>query len=138
MREEIKAYLSADAELSAIVTGGVHAGLEITRQLTPGAFDGNNELLPCILVRDGNLSPDGPHHDGAREYISIFIYQKVGFDAIDLARKRVYALLHRQTAAIAGVWEIRHSNDTPVLDDPALRCNMALSEFAITVNRSRL
>ncbi len=138
MRDEIKAYLAADSTLSAIVTGGLFVGLEITRQLTPGAFNSNGDVLPCILVRDGSQAPDGPHPDGARAYISIFFYQQTGYEEIDAARKRVYELLHRQTAAIAGVWDIRHVNDTPVLDDPALRCSMALSEFVMAVNRSRL
>ena len=135
LHELVRDYLAADVELAALLTGGMYVGLEITRQKTPAAFDANGEVKPCALVRDGSLAPVEPHPDGARAYVDIFLYQYQGIETIAQARQRIYRLLHRQKAGILGVWEIRHANDVPVIDDPALGCNLAMSQYSVAMNR---
>lgn len=135
LQESLLAYLAADLDLTTILTGGLHAGLEITRQKTPAAFDGNGEVMPCVLVRDGVSGPVEPHPDGARGYVDMYFYQYQGSAQITSARLRVYQLLHRQNAGIAGVWEFRHVNDVAVTEDPALNCNLAMSQYMVYLNR---
>ena len=92
-------------------------------------------MKPCALVRDGTLAPVDPHPDGARAYVDIYFYQYQGIETIAEARRRVYQLLHRQNGGIVGVWEIRHANDVPVMDEPALGCNLAMSQYTVLANR---
>ena len=58
--QQVRDYLAADATLAALLPGGVHVAAEISRTLTPAAFDANKELRACALVKRGGDTPDGP------------------------------------------------------------------------------
>lgn len=135
MRSEIVDYLGADVALMGTLSGGLHEGAQISRQLTPGAFDANGEILPCALVRDGSDAPTGPHPDGARVMVEIYFYERAGYANIQTAMQRVYQLLHRENAWIQGVWEIRHADSLRELRDDALECSLGLSRYEVLVDK---
>jgi hypothetical protein len=137
MRDAIYGLLSGDATLMATLTGGLHTKTEISRQDTPAAFDANGEILPCALLKFETQTPWGPFAHGSRLYFSLLLYQRAGYEAIEAARQRVYALLHRQkvTPATGGCWEIRHSSDVTDVEDGALGCSLAVGRFTATVLR---
>lgn len=138
MIDAITSLLQGDATVTAALTGGVHRANEISRQGTPTAYDANGELLPCALVRQESGTPWGPHEHSGRLYVVVVIYQRSGLATIETARKRVYALLHRQKLTPvdgSGCYEVRWSNDVLDQEDPALGVSMALSRYVATVQR---
>ena len=132
MIEAIVQLLQADAQLMAALPGGVHRAVEISRQATPGAYDEWRELLPCALVRQETATPWGPYEHSARLYVTVWFYQRSGYDSIEVARKRVYALLHRQRIA-DGNWGIEHANDLLDSEDTGLGVPMAMSRYVATI-----
>ena len=137
MIEEIVGLLQGDSQLAAILPGGVWRAVEISRQATPDAYDEWHELRPCALVKGEGQTPWGPHRDSSRLYVTVWFYQQGGYDAIEAARKRVYALLHktRLTPAEGGCYEIVHVNDLIDQEDAALGVPMAMSRYMATVQR---
>jgi hypothetical protein len=94
--------MEADATLTAILTGGVYeageVGLEgITRETTPAAFSGGY-LLPCSLVRQRDLVPDGIVEDdieqdtSVRIVVEVWLYEDRGYTNIDAAINRLFTL----------------------------------------------
>lgn len=135
-------HLHGDSELLATLTGGVWNGVdvhEISRQNTPVAFDGNKELLPCALLQAETATPWGPNRNSGRLYFMLYLYQRHGYMAIETARKRIYALLHRQILVPtdgSGCYEIFHSNDLLGLEDSALDgAALITSRFYAVVQR---
>jgi hypothetical protein len=136
MIQAIVQLLQSDSQLTAILPGGVHRAKEISRQETPAAYDANRELQPCALVRQETETPWGPYEHSARLYVTVWFYQRSGYDAIDAARKRVYALLHRQRITAEGSWGVEHANDLLDQEDPGLGVPMAMSRYVATILRS--
>lgn len=130
-RTEIAELLAADSTLMAILTGGVHAAREITRQGTPTAFDVNLELLPCALVKTPTEAAFGPYDDSASEFAHIYLYERSGFASIDAALERIYTLLHQQKISGERVWEIIWANDIKDQEDPALDASMHMSIYQV-------
>lgn len=133
--DDTRAVLMMDDALMAILTGGVHAAAEITRQDTPAAFDGNGEIKPCLLIKGEIETPWGPHEHTARAFVRLFFYQRSGYAEIDEARERVYTLLHRQKALI-GKYELMHTDDVTGQEDQALNCSLEFSRYQILRVRS--
>lgn len=135
MIQAIVDLLKNDTELAATLTGGVWRAVEISRQATPGAYDANKELKPCALVRQETETPWGPYEHSARLYVTVWFYQRNGYEAIEAARQRVYTLLHRQRIA-DGNWGIEHASDLLDSEDPGLGVPMAMSRYVATIRRS--
>jgi hypothetical protein len=131
--------LQADAALAAILTGGLYDGVTVTdisRQATPGAYDANQELLPCGLLKPESQAPTGPHPDGSRLFVTLWLYQQSGATAIDAARERAYQVLHRSRfLAGGGLWDVRHANDVLGMEMQALGTPAIMSRYVATVNR---
>jgi hypothetical protein len=126
--------LNDDATLAGILTGGVYHDIaEITRQGATGAFDDNQEIKPCGLIKLSSESPTGPYWNSQRLVVNIYLYERAGYDNIEAARARIFRLLHKKTLTpINGgtCWQVLHSNDIPDQEDQALRCPMGLTRFA--------
>lgn len=138
MITSITALLQADTTLNAILTGGVHRAMEISRQATPTAYDSRRELLPCALVKQETATPWGPHDDSGRLYIVIWFYARSDYTTIEAARKRVYELLHRAKLTPndgSGCYDIRHADDLLDQEEPTLGVPMAMSRYVATVQR---
>lgn len=142
MIEAVLETLQGDAALASLLPGGVHGGMEISRQATPDAFDAFREIRPCALVKATVRTPWGPYDHSARLYFVIYLYQQRGNETISQAAQRIYELLHRQklTPALGdaadGCWEIVHADDALGLEDPALGLPMATSRYVATMLRA--
>ena len=137
--DSIFAALQGDAQLSAILTGGIYDGAEvsdISRQATPAAYDEYSELKPCAIVKPETQAPAGPHPDSSRLFVTVWFYQQSGSAAIDTARIRAYQLLHRATlAGSGGLWDVQHVNDLLGIEMQALGVPAIMSRYVATVNR---
>jgi hypothetical protein len=131
IRSAIKSLLEADTTLMTTLTGGVYGEAEISRQATPAAFDANEELEPCALLKVEADDPTGPFETSSRTFVTVYFYARSGYSAIDTALARVYALLHRQRVSGEGVWNIRHAGDVRDQQDPALGCAMSMSRYVV-------
>ena len=131
IREVIQQTLAGDATLSGLLSGGVHMATEISRQLTPAAFDANGELQPCALVKLGSDTATGPYTTSSRTTCTVYFYQRTGYGVIDAALIRAYTLLN-QAKLESGVWICQHADDVLDQIDTALDASMALSRYSIT------
>lgn len=132
----ILAALQGDAALATLLPGGLYDGLavqDISRQATPDAYDEWGEMKPVGILKPESQTPRGPHPDGARLFVTLWLYQQSGAEAIDAARERAYHVLHR--AVLAGMWEVRHANDVLGAEVQGLDVPVIMSRFAATVNR---
>ena len=128
--------LQSDAALMALLPGGLHDGIAVTdisRQTTPDAYNEWGELQPVGILKPETQAPTGPHPDGARLFVALWLYQQMGAAEIDAARERAYSVLHRQT--LAGMWEVRHANDILGGETAGLDLPTIMSRFVATVNR---
>lgn len=125
--------MQADSTLSAILTGGIHVTSEISRQLTPSAFDANEELLPCALVTIPSESATGPDEFAGRLNCTIFFYQRTGYAVIDAARDYTRTLFHRQKVGDPAdkVWEMRWVTSVNEQRDGPLDAPMHVLRFEI-------
>lgn len=94
--------MTGDATLMATLTGGVFktetVGVEgVTRETTPTAFS-SGYLLPCALVRQRAIVPDGIVEDdieqdtSVRQVVEIWLYEDRGYTSIDSAASRLFVL----------------------------------------------
>lgn len=134
MRSTVVAKLTGSTALMAVLTGGVHSATEITRQLTPTAFDANGEIKPCALVKMENYAPSGPYDTSERVAIVVYVYERSGYTAIDAALDLVFGLLNVWKPS-GQVWEVRHADEARDLQDEALACSMGYARFVATRNR---
>jgi hypothetical protein len=140
MRQAILNRLKADYDFTAALPGGLYGDVsEISRQGTPAAFNSNNELLPCALLKISGNAPVSPYTYGARVSFELYFYQRDGYDDIETARERAFTLLHYQkltpVGSTAGCWEIHHTGDVAQQEDEALRCCLEVSRFEAIVRR---
>jgi len=133
---EIVAILQADYSLSAILSGGIHDAMEISRQLTPGAFDANGEILPCALVKTGNENDREGKIDAVQTPLTIYFYQRSEYDQIDAALARCYSLLHFVHIAESQVWQARFNSEIARTTDEALFCSLAVQRYNVIRKKS--
>ncbi len=132
-------HLLADATLMGLLTGGLYLADQvqsISRQNTPAAYDANQEILPCALLKEETITPWGPHPDGARRYVTVWLYQRYGYATTKAARNRIYTLLHRQRLALDGFWQINHATDLPNLDAPGMDAALEMSRYVVHEERA--
>ena len=148
VRDDLYANLVGDTALNALLVGGVHTNSLIDRQLTPGAFDANNEIRPCSLLRVETEVPVGGGgaaigggsvggftssymgRDAARLYVLVYFYQRRGYDVIRQARARVFALWHEARIG-AATWQIFWADDVSDQIDEALGCSLDMSRYMV-------
>lgn len=131
--------LRNDATILALLPGGLYDGLQvrdITRQATPAAFDDYAELKPCGILKPETQAPWGPLPDGSRLYVTLWLYAQSDMTALDAARERAYALLHRQQlTTVDHIFDVRHANDLLGGEVQTLDVPFVLSRFYATVRR---
>lgn len=131
MRAAIVSLLTSDAALMAILTGGIHSATLISRQTTPAVYNDDRELRPCALLRFEDESQQQAHATAARLFFVLYFYQRAGYDQIDAARARCYALLRNTLLAGVQAWEVMHINDVLDQSDDVLAASMSLSRYQV-------
>ncbi len=129
LSDDIKARLEEDSELMTLLTGGIHNDVEeISRQNTPGAFDANNEIRPCALIKIGTEIPLRGYLTSVQTPVTIYFYERGGYDTIETAMGFVYADLNEQKIG-GSVWNIEFDNAVYQQRDQALDCALGTLRF---------
>lgn len=129
--DDIQAFLQADSELTALLTGGMHITTEISRQLTPAAFDDNSEIKPSALIKTGNETGIGPFEDSVQTPIALYLYQRAGYENIEAAELQIFKLLHRKKVGSV-TWMIEYDSTLNRQWDDALQCPMIVTRYHAT------
>lgn len=133
LKADLMGLLQADAVFMGHLPGGLHGASEVTRQLTPGAFDPATQmLLPCCNLRLETGVPVGPYPAANRQFFTLYFYERPGAGSVALARDRAFWVLDGQGQTIPGVYEIGHVSDLPVLPEPGLKAEVAVSRYQVT------
>lgn len=128
---DIKTALQADSTLMALLTGGVHIGIdtgELTRQATPDAFDANDEVKPSVLVVEQTDVKSGPYSRSVITMLGVYFYQRDGYDVIEQAMEMVFDILHEQQIG-SKTWQILYSTCVKNQRDPALDCSLSMQRY---------
>lgn len=134
LADELRDILELHDDLVDLLTGGIHTGImEINRQDAPAAFDSNNEIRPSLLIKLGVEIPSGPYLASVQTPVTMYFYQRNGYDVINEAVGIVFDLLNEQTLG-TGVWNIRHQNTVYDQRDIALDCSLVTLRFVATRN----
>lgn len=140
-----KAILEADATLLATATGGVwdinEAGKSgINRTSTPGAFDSQGVIKPCVLLKLRSGTPDGALADDATQTVSLldileaWFYQDQGYTAINTMRDRVYTLW--QAKQLTGTFVCLWAGDVRGGRDIDLDASVERSDYNVRRKRN--
>ena len=140
-----KALLEADATLLATATGGVwdfdEAGrLGISRTTTPTAFDANEIIKPCILLKLRSSEPDqalvdeGARYQSTTEMLEAWFYEDDGYSNIETMRDRVWVLLH--AVQLSGTFMCLWSGDVRQARDTDLDASVERSVYQVTTKKS--
>lgn len=137
----IQQHLLTDAELEGYLPGGIYNGevtIDISRQATPEAYDEFSELKPCVILKSEATTPWGPHHDSGRHYITFWMYAQHDIHFMELARERIYQLIHRaELPDSTGIYDIRHANDILGTEVTTLGVPTTVSRYVVTIQRAR-
>lgn len=141
---EFAARIAGDATLMAILTGGVFekalTGVEgISRERAPEAFDDVGYLLPCALVRQRELMPDGVVRDFIEQVVStevvveIYLYAdaSAGYAAIESAKDRLRTLF--EGYVLPNSFEIAWVGSLPNLRDAGALKNACMSRINFAI-----
>lgn len=130
LSDDIKAALDANVALVALLTGGIFNDVEeISRQNTPGAFDGTSkELKPCALIKLPNEVPSGPYLTSVRTTFVIYFYQRQGYAVIEPAMGLAFADLNERRIG-SNVWNIEYVGAVYQQRDQALDCPLGTLRF---------
>lgn len=141
-----KTVLEADGTLVAAATGGIYdfdetGRLGLSRTLTPGAYDSNGLIKPCILLKQRSATPDYQLADDTNQYVSVqemleaWFYEEDGYSNIETMRDRVYALTH--TVQLTGTFQVLWAGDLrPGIRDDDLDANVERSDYQVYLPRS--
>lgn len=114
LEAEFKEVMEADSDLMELLTGGVYEAIqvgEISRQLTPGAFDGNMKIKPCALIKQGTEIPRGPYRTSVQTSVQIFLYEHPKLLSISVAMDILFDLFN-QLKMGDGVWTVEYESST--------------------------
>lgn len=127
---DIKSALEASYDLGLILAGGIHSNVEeISRQNTPTAFDANDEIQPCALIKIGVESRLRSGIDNSvNTPLVIYFYERQGYTHIEAAMEYVFAILNEQKVG-ENVWNIEFDIAVNQQRDTALDCALGSLRF---------
>jgi hypothetical protein len=129
---DVTDILKADDTLTELLTGGIYDDVvEISRQLTKDAFDANKEILPCLLLKSGNEAALQNKISAVQTPLTLYFYQRAGYDVIDAALSLTVALLAQRHVGESGIWEIQFNTEIARTTDDALNCSLAVQRYNV-------
>lgn len=126
-RDAIAAYISGDATLAALLTGGVYSGGTLNTTDTPNAFDTYGRVKPCVVVKAVYTSAEGGNRLFNREQVAVFIYDAVTLANIVTAEGLIRNVLWRKK--LSAGWQVEYLDTLPDGYDGALNSDMAVMHF---------
>lgn len=138
LEDDFIAAMEMDDLLVAALTGGIYSALlvgEISRQVTPNAFDVNGELSPCALVKMGVEVPRGPYPDSVQTPVQLFFYQQRTATEIDDAMSICFDLFNRARVG-TGTWQVEYESGSWNQSDDVLDAFLHVMRFvAVRIRR---
>lgn len=129
LSDDIKSALEADLDLMTLLTGGIHNDVEeINKQITPDAFDANGEIEPCALIKYGTEYPLRGYLNSVQTPLTIYFYQRAGYDVMEPAMGLVFDHLNEQKIG-ENVWTIEFGHAVYQQRDTALDCALGTLRF---------
>lgn len=143
LRVGVRALLHDDVTLLALLPGGIYPDpaltpadqTELTRLVTPAAFDSFGAVLVSALVVEDATGARSDARDGADTFIRVFIWQQVGREQIEAVQARVYTLLRQARPLIDGHYcNVRFAGFGPATTrDPSLgEAQLGWSRWQVT------
>jgi len=143
--DTVKTILEADSTLTTAATGGIWTfdqtgRMGLNRTSTPGAFDSDGIIKPCVLLKRRSSMPDGAIADESAQrasYVTMleaWFYADADFTAIETMRDRVYTLLHEKR--LTGPFYIRWAGDLRDQRDDDLDAFLERSTYQVNGIRS--
>jgi hypothetical protein len=137
--------LEADVTLLATATGGVYdldetGPLGINRTTTPAAFDANEIIKPCVLLKTRSSEPDqslvdeGARYQSVSEMLEVWFYEDSGYSNIETMRDRVWVLLH--AVQLSGTFMCLWAGDVRNQRDTDLDANVERSVYQVATKKS--
>lgn len=141
----IKTVLEADGTLLATATGGIYdydetGRLGLSRTTTPAAFDSNELIKPCILLKRRSRTPDNVLRDDNNQYASAvdvvecWLYEDNGTSNIETMAARIYVLLH--TKQISGTFQVFWAGDIEPVRDDEMDAIIMRSDYVAQIKKS--
>jgi hypothetical protein len=142
---EAKTILEGDSTLLSTATGGVWdwdelGRLGLNRTNTPAAFDSNEIIKPCVVLKWRSSTPDYELVDDANQFVSLvdmleaWAYEDDGYSNIRTMLERVYVLLHAQV--LGDDAQVKWAGDSPQLRDDDLDACVQRSDYQVYTSRS--
>lgn len=132
MKSIIATYLLNDATLAALLTGGLYYDkIEINRQLTPNAFDSNNFVKPCALLKGDDLrNAEIFNNAPVMQGFTLYIYTSPqSSSTAESIVNRVTQLL--RSTYINNIYFSNISNVISDMDDPSIKSRLDIVNFTI-------
>jgi hypothetical protein len=140
-----KAILEADGTLLATATGGIWdfdetGRLGINRTTAPAAFDANEIIKPCVLLKLRSSEPDqalvdeGTRYQSVNEALEVWFYEDTGYSNIETMRDRVWILLH--AVQLSGTFMCLWTGDVRQARDTDLDASVERSVYRVTTSKS--
>jgi hypothetical protein len=128
--DDVKATMTGNAALMAVLTGGVFNDVEeISRQNTAGAFDANKEIKPCALIKAGTEIPlRSGYNSAVQTPLTIYFYERSGYANIESAMDLTFLLLNEMKIG-TNVWNIEFDVAVHQQRDTALDCPLGSLRF---------
>ena len=129
--DDVKTVLTGNAALMAVLTGGVYNDVEeISRQGTAAAFDANNEIKPCALIKFGTEIPfsSAKIANAVQTPLTIYFYERAGYVNIEDAMDKAFNLLNDSQEG-ANVWRLEFDVRVYQQRDTALDCPLGSLRF---------
>lgn len=141
----IKTVWEADGTLLATATGGIYdydetGRLGINRTTTPDAFDSNELIKPCVLLKRRSRTPDNVLRDDANQYasavdvIEAWFYEDNGTSNIETMAARAYILTHAKQ--ISGTFQVLWAGDTEPVRDEEMDAIVMRSDYVAQIKKS--
>lgn len=128
LRQAIAAVLSADAQVSTSLYGGIYWDRhEMSRTVIPETFDSAG-VMPCAFIKLVLNQQVQPYDEAVRSVVNMYLYEPFRSSILDTVAQRIITLLNNQKVG-ADDWCGYFTNDLGDLIDSAIGAKLVLITF---------
>lgn len=106
------------------LVGGIYRSSKVAQihfSSTPGAYDENRELLPCLLLNDNEaVIPDNGVKNARRVFFSLIFHERLGLGLVRDISALAYTMLRDWTPELVALkaWPIEWASTLPSVEGP--------------------